>query len=130
MINAYIVGYIICQLGFSISIGILVDAKNKREKEKNESEKTKLTGRMVGGGFGVALSIITSLVIGYYHYNEQKSLAETILNNIATGQDFTVDMCKGLFDDEETISQFTDMASNRPKYEWQNMCKQQATNKK
>lgn len=130
MINSYIVGYIICLIGFCVSIGVLIDAKNKKEKEKNESEKAKFTGRIVVGGFGVALSIIAASIIAYYDYNKQKRLAQIILNRIATGQDFSVDMCKGLFDDEKTISQFTDMASNRPKYEWQNMCKQQAINKK
>lgn len=71
--NAYIIGYVVCLLGLSVSIGFLVDALNKKKTETDDAKKTKLTGQAVGGGFGIAFSIITAIVIMYFHYNDNES---------------------------------------------------------
>lgn len=146
MINAYTVGYVVCLIGLFVSVGFLVDALNKKKKETDDAKKTKLNGQAVGGGFGVALSIITAIVIGYFHYNSNESegtvyvrqedfgtdytkmVAQEIIDKSKNKEDISENLCKGLFShDPELEKQFISMTETRPKYEWQNLCRQQAS---
>jgi hypothetical protein len=143
-INRYTVGYVICLVILCVSIGFLVDALNKKKTETDEAKKTKLTGQAVGGGFGVALSLITAIVIGYYHLNDnsteeltqtqksfeellQKDSAEKVLDRIDNRENITVGLCTPLFIDKKTKEQFIKMAEEKSDYEWQNTCKTAAT---
>jgi hypothetical protein len=129
MITPYTIGYGICFIGLCVSIGFLVDAINKKKKETDEAKKTKLTGQAVGGGFGIALSIIAAGVLGYYHTQEsseytqlptenfntlyKKQIADQIVDTDKGDVSTLNSLCKSLFsDDKDMLESFNKLSSS------------------